>query len=335
MVAVETGRQPSPEFGTEALRSSFPNILAAFLLTAAVAILAAIAAWLVAGVIVAVACAALAVIYVIALSALPPALLMPIYRARMLAAGQGEQISDIAMEIGNARAGLARAPRIYILPSLTLTAFALGNRARSAIALSEGLLRELTMREIAGVIAHETAHILSGDAQLFALSDASARVAQGLGLLGAALGIGNVLGAIFDEPIVPWSAVFVLFVTPALIGLVQLALSHQREFAADLTAARLSGDALGVAAAIRRLTHATGTLLEELTPPAFARRAPVPSLLRAHPEPAQRIERLLSAPRDAGEGFPAIATVEEPMLLHAGFGPAEMRSRYRWPGVWW
>ncbi len=131
----------------------------------------------------------------------------------------------------------------------------------------------------------------------------------------------------------------VLYAAPALMSLLQLALSHARESEADAGAALLTGDALGLAGAIRRLPDSQGSMLEDLTPPAFARRVPAPSLLRSHPAPEARIERLLPAAAAAEPGtadrMPPLAVAEEPLLLHVGFGPAQMRPRYRWPGVWW
>ena len=62
------------------------------------------------------------------------------------------------------RAGLARVPELYCLPAPSdMNAYALGGPERSAIVLTEGLLRGMTREEIAGILAHEVAHIRNND----------------------------------------------------------------------------------------------------------------------------------------------------------------------------
>jgi heat shock protein HtpX len=62
------------------------------------------------------------------------------------------------------------------------------------------------------------------------------------------------------------------------------------------------------------------------------RRIPQPSLLRSHPRTEDRVARL----RDLADRpmLPHLALTEEPMLSLIGLGPAAMRPRYRWTGVW-
>ncbi len=61
---------------------------------------------------------------------------------------------------------------------MTLNAFAAGSRQNSAIAVTEGLLRRLTLAEIAGVLAHEVAHIRNNDLLVMGLADVITRVLQ-------------------------------------------------------------------------------------------------------------------------------------------------------------
>lgn len=330
MVAIEAGRRLAA--GGEALANAPRNIAQALVLAVLTAALAATSGYLIAGPAVGVAVAALVAVYLAVLSRLPASMVMSIYRARAVPHGQAGHISALTHEIGVVRAHFTVAPQLYVLPSLMLTAFSLGSPARSAIAVSEGLLRQLTTREIAGVVAHEVAHIRAGDTQAFALADACARIAQALALTGAGLLLANGVGALLlGDEFVPWLTAAVLLLTPAIVSLAQTGLSHAREYDADAAAVRLTGDALGLAGAIRRMSPDTGSILEDLTPPAFARRVPLPSLLRLHPEAQKRIDRVLAC--DTG-ATPPLATAEEPMVLHVGFGPAEMRARYRWPGIW-
>jgi heat shock protein HtpX len=112
----------------------------------------------------------------------------------------------------------------------------------------------------------------------------------------------------------------------------QLSLSRTREFDADIEAAGLTGDPMGLASALRRLETYTGHFWEDLMFPVPARRVPQPSLLRSHPETKVRIDRLLSL--NGKPELEPLVIVEQPMMSLVGYGPGEMRPRYRWPGLW-
>jgi heat shock protein HtpX len=89
---------------------------------------------------------------------------------------------------------------------------------------------------------------------------------------------------------------------------------------------------MGLASAMRRLEPYTGRFWEDLMFPVPARRVPQPSLLRTHPPTKERIDRLLAL-GDVPKLEP-IVIVEQPMMSLVGYGPGEMRPRYRWPGLW-
>ncbi|MGE0022157.1 MAG: M48 family metalloprotease, partial [Hyphomicrobium sp.] len=107
-----------------------------------------------------------------------------------------------------------------------------------------------------------------------------------------------------------------------------------REFEADRTAAALTGDPASVASALSRLETYTGHFWEDLMFPVPARRVPQPSLLRSHPETEERIRRLLEAAPDGTAPHAPLVIVEQPMMSLVGYGPGDMRPRYRWPGLW-
>jgi len=132
---------------------------------------------------------------------------------------------------------------------------------------------------------------------------------------------------------VSWAAIALLYLTPAILNLLQLALSRTREFEADRHAALLTGDPLGLASALRRVETTTGHFWEDLTPPVPARRVPLPSLLRTHPPADQRVARLLALGTHPSRD--PLVIVERPMVSLVGMGPATLRPRYRWPGIWY
>lgn len=190
-----------------------------------------------------------------------------------------------------ARAGLERIPRLYWLPTALLNAFAVGRPDRAAIGLSDGLLRALAPRELAGVLAHELSHVRNDDLWIMGLADVVSRLTSLLSWMGQLLLLVNLPFVLAGEVVVPWLVVVLLILAPTIVGLLQLALSRAREYDADLDAAALTGDPQGLASALAKLERFQGRYWEEILLP--GRRMPIPSLLRTHPPTEERIRRLL------------------------------------------
>lgn len=225
---------------------------------------------------------------------------------------------------------------LYVIPSMTLNAFAAGSRGHSAIAVTEGLLRRLTLSETAGVLAHEISHIRNNDLLVMGLADVITRVLQLMSYAALGLAVFNVFALARGEDTVSWWAVLFLYLAPALSSLLQLGLSRAREFEADRSAVSLTGDPAALAAALRRLETYTGHFWEDLMFPVPGRRVPHPSLLRSHPETEDRIDRLMALDSSQPGAAPhaPLVIVEQPMMSLVGYGPGDMRPRYRWPGLW-
>lgn len=260
-----------------------------------------------------------------------PSTMMLIYGARPYQAGDLAQFDHITAELAR-RAGLRYAPRLYVVPSMLLSAFSVGSSQRFATALTEGLLRRLTMREVAAVLAREVAHAQRGDLLVLGIADVVTRCAQGLYYIGLALAALNLLRGIGGGEPVPWLSVVLLILAPVLMTLLQLALSRAREIEVDRAAALLTGDPLGVASAISRLDASPGSPLEDLIPPVPARKVPLPSMLRFAPPPSER--RIARLNTFQAPPMPPLDIAEGPRISLIGVGPIEMRPRYRWPGVW-
>jgi heat shock protein HtpX len=261
---------------------------------------------------------------------LPPQTIMRLYGARPQVSATMKQLDLLADNLAR-RAALPRAPRLFVVPSMMLTAFSAGTPQSSTIAVTEGLLRRLTMREIAGVFAREIGHIAQGDLTVFAVADLVSRAAQLMYYAGLALAALNLYHFVTGDELVSWWSVALLVLAPALLNLLQFTLSRSRELEADRAGALLTGDPMGLASAISRLEASTGTLAEDLIPPVPARRVPQPSMLRCPPPLEGRVARLhaLEAPP-----MPPLDIAEGPRISLVGVGPIEMRPRYRWPGVW-
>jgi heat shock protein HtpX len=259
-----------------------------------------------------------------------PDWVMRAYRARPVDALTFPEGAALVEELSR-RAGLDVVPRLYLLPSATLNAFAVGNRSRAAIAVTTGLLRTLEWREFAGVLAHELSHVRNNDLWLMGLADMLSRLTSLLATIGVVLAVASLPLLLFGHAPVPFLTLLILLTAPVLGSLLQLALSRAREFDADLEAATLTRDPAGLAAALAKLDRYQGRYWEEILLP--GRRMPEPSLLRTHPPTEERVERLLSLLGEAEspswpEG-PIHGRLPQDFALGAG------QPRFRASGYWY
>ncbi len=262
---------------------------------------------------------------------LPPELLMRLYRARKVLPQPGDQLGEV-LDILTERAGLPARPTLYVVPSMAVNAFAAGKSDRAVIAITEGLLRRLTLREIAGVMAHEVSHVRNNDLWVMGVADALTRATQAMSFVAVFLAVLNIVAAFQGEQYATWWAILFLYLAPMISNLLQLALSRAREFDADLEAAQLTGDPLGLAAALRNLEETTGRVWEDVMLPAPGRRVAYPSLFRSHPSSEERVRRLVEI--STVPGLPPMAFADRPLISLVGFGPVGMRPRIRFPGVY-
>lgn len=263
----------------------------------------------------------------------PPEWVMRMYGAVPIRRHDAPELHELVALLA-ARAELPQPPRVWWIPSPILNAFAVGSPNRAAIAVTDGLLRTLSLRELAGVLAHEISHVRNNDLWIMQLADAMSRFTSLLSWLGQFLLILNFPLMLTGRATVSWLAVLVLIFAPTIMALLQLALSRAREFDADLDAAGLTGDPSGLAAALEKLERYQGRFWEEIFLP--GRRIPEPSLLRTHPPTEERIRRLLSLyepmPADRIERQ---IRLPERLLLPGHFAPAAGRPRFRRMGVWY
>ena len=99
-----------------------------------------------------------------------PQLVLRLYRAREIGSRDLPEVLRVLEALAE-RAGLDRVPRLYYAPSTMLNAFAVGGRDDAVIAMTDGMLRALTLRELAGVLAHEVSHIRNRDLWLMNVAD--------------------------------------------------------------------------------------------------------------------------------------------------------------------
>ena len=259
-----------------------------------------------------------------------PEWVMRAYRARPVDRLTFPEGAALVEELSR-RAGLEAVPRLYILPSSTLNAFAVGNRRQAAIAITAGLLHQLEWREFAGVLAHELSHVRNNDLWLMGLADMMSRLTSLMATIGIVLAVASLPLLLLGHPPVPLLTLLILLGAPVAGSLLQLALSRAREFDADLEAATLTRDPAGLAAALDKLDRYQGRYWEEILLP--GRRMPEPSLLRTHPPTAERVERLLSLLAEAETpGYPAGPIGH---WLPPALGSTTGQPRFRATGYWY
>jgi heat shock protein HtpX len=256
---------------------------------------------------------------------------MRLYGASRIGADQAPVLWKAVSRLAE-RAELPARPELYYVPSRMLNAFAVGTRERSAIAVTDGLLRQLDLRELVGVLAHEISHVRNNDLWVMGLADMFSRATSTLSLVGQFLLLLNLPLVMFSAVSINWLAILLLVFAPTLSALTQLALSRTREYDADLNAARLTGDPAGLASGLAKIERLQGGWLERIFMP--GRRIPEPSLLRTHPQTEERIARLmaLKPALAGGERLP----FEEPAFdARAGMGrPVLPPPRWHISGLW-
>ena len=172
-------------------------------------------------------------------------------RARPLEPGEAPELVADVEELSG-RAGIP-VPRLFLMPSEQPNAFATGRSPKhAAVAVTEGLLALMPREQVRGVIAHELAHVRNRDVLVTTIA----------AMIGAAISaIANFLqfqwlfgGGDDDEsPLGFVGTIAAIIIAPIAAMLLQLAVSRQREYLADQTAAELLGEG-------RPLVDALGTL---------------------------------------------------------------------------
>jgi heat shock protein HtpX len=229
-------------------------------------------------------------------------IVMAMYRGKEVGPGDDPELYGLVQELTR-RAGLPMA-RVFMLPQEAPNAFATGrNPQHAAVAVTHGIRRILTQRELKGVLGHELAHVQNRDilvstiaATLAGAVGYLAWMAQWAMIFGGGRGRdrdgGNMLGLIV-----------MMIVAPLAAMMIQMAVSRSREYGADAGGAKISGDPLALASALRKLQMASERVplqVNEATAEATAHMFIVNplsagglhTLFSTHPPVEERISRL-------------------------------------------
>lgn len=225
-------------------------------------------------------------------------IVLRMYGAQEVTAAQAPELFRMTEELAM-RAGLPM-PKLYVIPGDQPNAFATGRDPQhSAVAVTEGITRLLSPNELRGVIAHELAHIQNRD---ILVGTVAATMAGAISMLANMAQWAMIFGGRSsddEEGTNPVAAIVMMIVAPIAAMLVQMAISRSREFLADETGARICGEPLALANALRRL-HAGAEAIPMHATPATAHMFIVSpltggsflNLFSTHPPMVERVARL-------------------------------------------
>ena len=172
------------------------------------------------------------------------------YGAQEVDRHSAPELVELVAELAG-RAGLPM-PRVFLMENPQPNAFATGRNPRNAaVAITTGLMHSLSREELAGVIAHELAHIRNHDTLLMTITATVAGAISMLAQFGMFFGghrNNNAPGAI--------ASVVMMVLAPLAAMLVQMAISRTREYAADNLGARIAGQPMWLASALVKIENA-------------------------------------------------------------------------------
>jgi heat shock protein HtpX len=225
-------------------------------------------------------------------------IVLAMYRAKEVNRETAPKFYELVEEL--ARNANIPMPRVYIIDDPTPNAFATGrNPQNAAVAATTGILRGLNNQELAGVMAHELAHVQHRDILIGTIAatlvGTITYIAQ---MAGWAMMFGR--GGSDDEDGGGISTLFLLILAPIAATLLQLAVSRSREYLADEGGAKISGNPLALATALQKISSANEIKPVNNAGPASAHMfivnplhgGGVMSLFSTHPPVEERIRKL-------------------------------------------
>lgn len=225
-------------------------------------------------------------------------IVLRMYRAQEV--GPSHPLHQLTADL--ARRAQLPMPKVYVIPDASPNAFATGrNPQHAAVAATEGIMRLLTREELAGVMAHELAHVKHRD---ILISSVAATIAAAIMMVARMAQFAAIFGGgsrSDDEGgSNPLALLVGIFVAPIAAMLIQAAISRSREFVADAGGAQIAGSPAGLASALRKIEGYSKQVPMDANPATahmfiikpFSVRG-LFSLFSTHPPTEQRIAALM------------------------------------------
>lgn len=173
-------------------------------------------------------------------------MVLRMYGAQQVDARSAPELVGLVEQLA-ARAQLPM-PKVFVIDQPQPNAFATGrNPENSAVAVTTGLLGQLSHQELAGVLAHELAHIKNRDTLIMTVT---ATLAGALGMLA---NFGLFFGNNRDNPLGAIGTILMVILAPLAAMLVQFAISRTREYGADRAGAEICGHPQWLASALQKI----------------------------------------------------------------------------------
>jgi len=220
-------------------------------------------------------------------------------RARPATEAEAPELYSVVRELAT-RAGLPM-PKVYVIDDPSPNAFATGrNPEHAAVAATSGILRILDRDELSGVMAHELAHVLHRDILIGTIAATMAGAISMLAYMAQwAMIFGGGRGSDDRGPGGAITAIAMMILAPLAAMLVQMAISRSREYGADAGGAKICGNPLWLAAALRKLERGVAARPMNVNPSTAHMYIVNPlhggglaSLFSTHPPMAERVQRL-------------------------------------------
>ena len=227
-------------------------------------------------------------------------IVLKMYKAQEVTEKEAPEFYRVVRDLA-ARAELPM-PKVYLIPSDGPNAFATGrNPHHAAVAATRGILKILNREELAGVMAHELAHVKNRD---ILIGTIAAAIAGAISMLATMAQFAMIFGGFGGDRrddrgggIIGMLAVMIL--APIAAMLIQMAISRSREYQADATGAKICGNPLWLASALKKLDMASKRIPLDANPATAhmfivnpLRGGGMASLFSTHPPMDDRIARL-------------------------------------------
>lgn len=228
-------------------------------------------------------------------------IVLKMYRAQEVNRESAPKFYDMVERL--ARQANLPMPKVYLINDPTPNAFATGRSPKkAAVAATTGILQGLSNDELAGVMAHELAHVKNRDTLI---STIAATLVGSISYIAHMAGWAMMFGRSDDRGGAGIGGLVLLILSPILAMLIQMAISRSREFAADKGGAEISGNPLGLASALQKISRGSQMKLLNHSDPATAHMfiinplagGGISKLFSTHPSTEERINRLQAMAR--------------------------------------